>query len=140
VVVVGKNVIQPRFVRDDVANARPILERPLHVGDESGHRKFLAAALLENLLDQCEHRILVEDPFAEVGLLPAAYFKLLGVLSALRVDSRGRQSLNVAGALGWIDDMNRAVARGKAFTDEWKENLVKLFFVVKERTRMTAAA
>ena len=33
VVVFGQDVIEPRFVFDDVVDAGSILERPLHVGD-----------------------------------------------------------------------------------------------------------
>jgi hypothetical protein len=45
----------------------------------------------------------------------------------------------VAFALGRINDMNGAVARGKALTDEGEQDLIELFFGVEKRARVATA-
>ena len=139
IVVLREHIVQPGFVLDDVSDARTILECPFHVGDQSGHRKFLTTPFLEHLLNQRQHGILIEVSLAQVGLFPSPHFELARVLTALRVDACRRQGFQVPFAFRRIDDVHRAIAGRESLADEGEHHLVELIVGVKERTRMAAA-
>ena len=46
-----------------------------------------SATVFEHFLDQCQHRILVEMPLSQVGILPAADLELLCVLAGRGVEA-----------------------------------------------------
>jgi hypothetical protein len=62
------------------------------------------------------------------------------VLTALGVNARSRQRLQVPLTLRGIDNVHGAIASGEPFPDKRQHHLVKLIVGVKERTGMTAAA
>jgi len=55
-----------------VVDSGAIFERPFHVGDQPGPREPLLLALIQNLLDQGEHAILIEVTIAQIGVSPVA--------------------------------------------------------------------
>jgi hypothetical protein len=64
VLIAGQNIVQSRLVLHQIVDARPIFERPFHVGDQPSAREPLLPAPFEDLLDQSEHPILIEVTIA----------------------------------------------------------------------------
>ena len=121
-------------------DARTILERPFHVGDQPGHRELLPPAVLEHFLDQRQHRVLIEVPVAQVRLFPAAHFELTRLLARLRVDARrgsvSRWRSRFAGSTMWT-------ARSPAENPSRMKgsmHLVELVLGMEERAGVAAAA
>src|SRR6266508_3249695 len=87
ILVPWQQVVEPRLVLDEIVDAWPILERPLHVRHQAREVEALLRALVEDLLDESEHPVLVEVPFSKVGVLPVAQLESASLLLRLPVDS-----------------------------------------------------
>jgi hypothetical protein len=133
VVVFGQDVVEPRFVFDDVVDAGSILERPLHVGDQPRQRVALGLPALEHFLYQREHLILIEPALAQIRILPAPDFELAGLFGAVNGDARLLQPPAVLGAMGVLDDVEGLFAVLDAFADEGEEHPVFFVLAVEER-------
>lgn len=54
-------------------HSRPILERPFQVGDQICEREAANVTLLQDFLDECQHRVLIEVAATQVCLIRQAH-------------------------------------------------------------------
>ena len=139
VVVFRQDVVQPGLVLHEVLHAGPVLQRPLHVGDQAGEWVALSFAPDQHLLDQGEHPLLIEVAVPQIGILPGTNVRAARAARRGRVDARRLQPPSVFGAVPGINDVVALVAVVETFLDEGQENVVLLVLAVEEGTDMAGA-
>ena len=136
VTVAWQEEVEPRLVLDEIVDARTVLERPLHLGDQPRQSKALRGTGLEDLLDQCQHRVLVEVPAAKVGVLPDAHLELMLALGRGRIDPDILKALKVVLPQSRINDMKCALVPLDALLNEGEKHAVALIRRPKERAHV----
>ena len=59
----GQNIVHPGLVFHEIINTRTVFQGPFHMGNQTGQRETLVSAAFKDLLEQGEHRLLIEMTF-----------------------------------------------------------------------------
>jgi hypothetical protein len=127
-----QQVVQPCFVLEQVIDARPILQRPFHVGDQAGQREVLLSTAFEDFLEESQHPVLIEVAVAQIGLEPGADLELSAPLRRVDIDPGRFQAAQMFGAQGWIHDVERFFATLESLFDEREHHPILLIRAVEE--------
>jgi hypothetical protein len=84
-----------------------------------------------------QHPILIEAAIAEIGFAIRAEYELAGALRSSGVNPFGDETLQVPGALTWIDDMNGLVTASEAILNKGKQYAIFFFLAMKECANVT---
>jgi hypothetical protein len=134
------HLLEPDLVLQDVAHALSILERPFHMGDQTGPGKLSPFWAPEVLLPHGQHSMLIESAVREVRLLPIAQFELAVLLRFVDVDAGRLQSPDVVPAQRGFDHVKGPFAALEAFFDERQQHTIFFFRASEEGADVTLVA
>jgi hypothetical protein len=137
VIVIRQKFVESGLIFDEVVNPWQVFERPLHVGPKPGHAEASGAAFLENVLNQRQHRILIEAALAQIRVFPWPQLKLPVALGLLGVDARFGKPSAPFRQVRVIDDLEQPIVGCFSGFREWQQELILLVLVVEKRTGMT---
>ena len=100
----------------------------------------MSLALLEYLLDESEHFVLIKMAFAQVSLVPVAHLQLTTLLCRCRVNASRSQAPQVFLIQPGINNVESPLTAIKSFLDEWKHYPILFVKTVKERADVTLRA
>lgn len=131
VLIVGRNVVEPRFVLEKVIHARSALQRPVHLGYETGQRASTLLAPFERLPEQVEHFVLIEATTRKIRVFPSVELQLTAFLCPGNIDAGRLESPDVFVTQPGVDDMECLVAPLEALSDKRKKHFVPFIKAVK---------
>ena len=130
-------IVQPCLVLHEIINARTVFQSPFHVGDEASQRKSLPSPVLQHLLDQSQHPVLIEVAIPQICIGPVAQFELPALFCGGHIDGGRRQSAQVFLTELRIYDVEGLLAAGESLLDERKQHPILLVVAVEKRADMT---
>src|SRR2546425_3582403 len=111
-------VVQPCLVLHEIINAWAVLQGPFHVGDEACQREALLSAVLQHLLDQSQHPVLIEVAIPQICIGPVAQFELPALFCGCHIDAGRRQSAQVFLTELRVYDVEGLLAAVESLLDE----------------------
>jgi hypothetical protein len=139
VIVSRKDIIEPRFVLDDIVHTRTVFERPLHVCHQTREWKPLCFTTLEHLFDQRQHAILIEVAVSQVGVFPAPNLELPPPFGIFDVYSSVGQVAAMLWTMRVLNHVKRPITVVKTLLDERKQDAILLVLVMEERANVARA-
>ena len=121
-------------------DTRPILERPLHVGHETGTGKAGAGAAFADAVDNLVRPIAVEGATTEMCISPLTHIEPPVRLRRRHVNAGRRKSLHVLRSPARINDVNGLFTGVQPVSDEGEQNPIVIVGAVEESTDMTVPA
>ena len=129
--------LQARFEVDDPTDAGHVLERPLHVADQSRPGEPEGSALGHRGADQVDHRGGVEATAAEIGIGPRVDAQGAAVERGFGVQARPFEALEVGLTAPTVDEMDGPLVLRDALHDERQEQRLPVGRPVEKRADMT---
>ena len=139
IVVLAEHVVDPGLVLDEVVDPRPVEERPLRAGHESGQGIPLRLPLEQHPLEQRDLPVLVEVPVLKVGILPVADYQSFLALGPSDINALFLQAPHVVLAPVAVDEVNGAIALLETLPDEGEQHPVLFLLAVEEGTDVPGA-
>lgn len=121
-------------------DTRSILERPLHVGHETGTGKTGGGAAFADAVDYLVRPIVVEGAITEMCIGPLTHVEPPVLLRRRNVNADRRKSLHVLRSPARINDVNGLFTGVKAVFDEREQNPIVIVGAVEESADMTVPA
>jgi hypothetical protein len=94
-------------------------------------------AVLREVLDQCDHGMLIEAAAGQVGVLPGVHLQHLVPLGGGGIDTGILQMAETLLALLFVRDLEDLLARVKAFLQERQHDFVFVLAAMEERADVT---
>jgi hypothetical protein len=88
----GQQIVHPRLILHQVINTRSVFQGPFHMGNQTSQREASLSSALKDLLDQSQHRILIEVAVAQIRVSPIAQLKLPILFCRLHSDANRLQT------------------------------------------------
>lgn len=119
-VILRQDMIEPRFVFDDIVHAWSIFQRPFHVCHQPGEGGSPAFATLEHFLGQRQHSVLIEVPVSQVCVFPTSDLELPLSFCIFDVDSRLGQAAPMLRPVRILYHVKRPIAVVESLFNEGK--------------------
>src|SRR5208283_5470400 len=137
VVVATPHVIHPRFELNEIVNVRSIFNRPVHAAANTTEREAPLSITARDLLECCQHPILIETAFPKIDFGVDANLELSALPGSCRVDSDCGQSSQMDMTLIRIHDVDRLVAALEPVLNERQQHAIFLIVAIEKRADMT---